>query len=323
MQKTPLVSVNMPVKNGEKYLKEAIQSVLNQTFSDFELVVINDGSTDSSADIVRSFNDERIRFFDNETGTGIASTRNFAIKNSLGKYIAIFDCDDVMLPDRLQKQVDFLEKNSDFALVGSAIEMIDENDIFLKKHIYKLPENLIKTQLFFDNYFAQSTVMMRKNVLENFFYDINFVQGEDYLLWSQIAQNHKVANLKDTLVRYRVHNQSITNAKKEQQQEFIKKVLAVQLSFLEIVPTENELENHFLFFRNPEKIDVNSTQFAEILQWSDFLKTQNKKLQIFDNQFFNKYLKRLFRKIYRENLKKNSNFAQKIRLRLKICKTKF
>jgi len=321
--KNPLVSVNMPVKNGEKHLKEAIQSILNQTFSDFELIVVNDGSTDCSVEIIHSFDDKRIRFFDNETGNGIASTRNFAIKKSLGKYIAIFDCDDVMLPDRLQKQVDFLEKNPDFALVGSSIETIDENGAPFGNYIYKLPATLIKTQLFFNNYFAQSTVMMRKNILENFFYDTNFVQGEDYLLWTQIAENYKVANLKDKLAQYRIHNQSISNVKKEQQQEFIKKVYAVQLSFLKIIPTENELENHFLLLKNPEKIDMDSPQFAEILQWSNLLKTQNKKLQIFDNHFFNKCIKRLFRKIYRKNLKKSRNIVQKIRLRLKICKTKF
>ena len=164
MQNFPLVSINMPVFNGAKYIKESIQSVLNQTFSNFELIVVDDGSTDESAEIVRSFSDKRIRFIENETNKGIAFTRNFAAENSLGKYIAIFDCDDIMLPEKLQKQVDFLEQNPDFAMVGSSIEMIDKDSNFIKKHIYKLPPKLLKTQLFFDNYFAQSSMLIRQEV---------------------------------------------------------------------------------------------------------------------------------------------------------------
>ncbi|MDR1544610.1 MAG: glycosyltransferase [Prevotellaceae bacterium] len=317
MEKTPLVSVNIPVKNGKKYLKQCIESVLNQTFSDFELLIVNDGSTDETANIVRSFSDKRIRFFENETCKGIAFTRNFAVELSRGKYIAVFDCDDVMLPEKLQKQVDFLKKNPDFALVGSSIEKIDKKGVVIGKQIYKLPENLIKSQLFFDNYFAQPSMLIRREVFEKFRYNPQFMMASDYAFWSQIAENHKVANLKEILIKYRIHSQSITLSQLERQQIYIKKIFEFQLSLLKIFPTENELENHFLLLKNPAKIDVNSTQFAEILQWSELLKSRNKELQIFDNQFFNKYLKRLFRKIYRENLKNERNFFKKIKLWLK------
>ena len=310
----------MPVFNGAKYIKEAIQSVLNQTFSDFELIIVNDGSTDESAEIVRSFSDKRIRFFENDTNKGIVFTRNFAVENSLGKYIAIFDCDDIMLPEKLQKQVDFLEQNSDFAMVGSSIEMIDKDSNFIKKHIYKLPPKLLKTQLFFDNYFAQSSMLIRKKVFETFNYNAKFVMVSDYLLWSQIAQNNKVANLKDVLIKYRVHSQSITLKQLENQQIYVKQIFEFQLSLLQIYPTENELENHFLLLKNQKNIDLkNKNQTENIKNWTTFLKNQNKKLQIFDNKFFNKYLKKLWKRVISENYKsKNINFVEKIIFKLKI-----
>ncbi|MDR0829446.1 MAG: glycosyltransferase [Prevotellaceae bacterium] len=322
MQELPLVSVNMPVKNGVKYIKEAIQSVLNQTFNDFELIIVNDGSTDESAEIVRSFSDSRIKILENQTSKGIAFSRNLAIENSLGKYIAIFDCDDIMLPENLQKKVVFLEQNSDFAMVGSSIEKIDKNGDFIGKHIYKLPPNLLKTQLFFDNYFAQSAMLIRKDVLTKFYYDKNFSQAEDYLLWSKISENHKVANLKELLIKYRIHNQSISNIKQFQMEEFIKKVFEFQLSKLDIFPTEKELENHFILLKRNREIDIkNSELITELKNWTKLLKTQNNKLQIFDNKYFNKNLKRIWRKIYKANMKKNNNFCKKLELALKICKT--
>ena len=308
----------MPVFNGAKYIKEAIQSVLNQTFIDFELIIVNDGSTDESAEIVCSFSDKRIRFFENETNKGIVFTRNFAIEKSCGKYIAIFDCDDIMLPEKLQKQVDFLEQNSNFAMVGSSIEMIDERSVSIGKHIYNIPVELLKTRLFFDNYFAQSSMLIRRDVLKKYFYDENFLQAEDYFLWSQIAQNHKIANLEEILIKYRVHNQSISNTKQEQMKEFVKKVFEFQLSLLQIFPTETELENHFLLLKNQKNIDLkNKNQIKNTYNWVKLLKKQNKKLQIFENIFFNKYLKNLCKRIIRENYK-NINFFEKFILKIKF-----
>ena len=124
------------------------------------------------------------------------------------------------------------------------------------------------------------------------------MQAEDYFLWSQIAQNHKVANLEEILIKYRVHNLSISNTKQEQMKEFVKKVFEFQLSLLQIYPTENELENHFLLLKNQKNIDLkNKNQVKSIYNWTTFLKNQNKKLQIFDNKFFNKYLKKLWKKL--------------------------
>ena len=130
----PLVSVVMPVFNGEMWLTEAIDSILAQTFTDFELLIVDDGSRDSSAEIIRGYEkrDERIRFFQLECNSGTAVARNHAIAASIGTYITYMDCDDVCLPERLQKQVDFLDSNCDIGVVGTHAKAVSEN----MQHLY-------------------------------------------------------------------------------------------------------------------------------------------------------------------------------------------
>ena len=130
----PLVSVVMPVFNGEKYLAEAIESILSQTFTDFELLIVDDGSRDCSAAIIRGYEkrDERIRFFQLECNSGTAVARNHAVAASIGTYITYMDCDDVCLPERLQKQVDFLQSNCDIGGVGTHAKAVSEN----MQHLY-------------------------------------------------------------------------------------------------------------------------------------------------------------------------------------------
>ena len=133
----PLVSVIMPVYNGEKYLAEAIDSILVQTFTDFELLIVDDGSQDNSAEIIRSYEkrDSRIRFFQLERNVGSAAARNRGIASASGAYIALMDCDDVSLPKRLQKQVDFLQANPEIGAVGVCGQAVNED---MTKLLYDL-----------------------------------------------------------------------------------------------------------------------------------------------------------------------------------------
>ena len=117
----PMVSVVMPVYNGSKYLKEAIDSILNQTFTNFELIIINDGSTDNSEDIIFSYQDRRIYYLKNEHNKGICITLNRGLDNARGKYIARMDCDDISMPQRLAKQVNYLERHRDVGALGTDI----------------------------------------------------------------------------------------------------------------------------------------------------------------------------------------------------------
>ncbi|MGD0283391.1 MAG: glycosyltransferase [Dissulfurispiraceae bacterium] len=203
----PEVSVVMPVYNGEKYLEDAIESVLSQTFSEFEFIIIDDCSSDGSPEIIERYRllDSRIRVLRNSENEGIVSSLNMAIRNAGGRYIARMDCDDFSLPERFRKQFDFLEHNEDVVLLGSAAIIIDENGTV--NGLVRWPESdaeikrlLIKLCPFF-----HPSVMIRKNVFDYVgVYDRRFRHAEDYELWLRISSRFKISNLAEPLIKYRV-----------------------------------------------------------------------------------------------------------------------
>ncbi len=135
MSENPKVSVIMSVYNGDKYLREAIESILNQTFTDFEFIIVNDGSTDNSLEIIESYDDERIKTINNKKNIGLTKSLNKALKFAKGKYIARQDADDVSLPNRFEKQVEYLDSHPEVALVGTSVYLIDENGKIIGKRI--------------------------------------------------------------------------------------------------------------------------------------------------------------------------------------------
>lgn len=201
----PLVTVILPVYNGQQYLGAAITSVLQQSFSDFELIIIDDGSVDESASIVERINDPRIRFYQQEN-QGLAATLNKSISLARGKYIARQDQDDVLFPSRLQKQVNYLEQNRDVAMVGAAAEVWVGNERTNRLLAHPADDPSIRFGLLFDNYFVHSSVMLRRSVLEEmggYSEDKSRQPPEDYELWSRVMRVHKLANLTETLMAYR------------------------------------------------------------------------------------------------------------------------
>ena len=208
----PIVTVLMSVYNGERYLREAIESILVQTWQDFELVCINDGSTDQSREIVLSFNDPRIRLVDNEQNLGLAKSLNKGLMLARGNLIARQDADDISEPDRLLKQVAFLEQCSEIVLVGSWYSEIDAKGN--RRANIKLPCDYtdIRWGLLLGCPFVHSSVMFRKSAVPEKvgFYRGDLVYSEDYELWSRVARCLPVANLDEYLVRLRIHATSKT-----------------------------------------------------------------------------------------------------------------
>ena len=129
--RNPKITVLMPVYNGEKYLREAIGSILNQTFNDFEFLIINDSSTDSTREIILSYDDTRIRLEDNEKNIGLTHSLNKGLRLAKGKYVARMDADDISLPDRLEKQLAVIENNTDVSIVACWIDIIDKNNTYI------------------------------------------------------------------------------------------------------------------------------------------------------------------------------------------------
>lgn len=216
MDKEKNVSVCMAVYNGEKYLREAIDSILNQTYPYFELIIINDGSTDNSENLILSYTDKRIRYLKNDTNKGLIYTRNRALAEVNTKYTAILDCDDVSLPERLEKQINFLEKNTDVAVCGTWGLMInEESKIFGHKIMPEFNPKTVNVEMLFRNQFIHSSVMYQTKIAkDNGGYQA--VNGcEDYGLFAKISMTNKLANIPEFLTYYREHEKGIskTNTK--------------------------------------------------------------------------------------------------------------
>ena len=211
--KPPKVSVVMAVYNAEKYLRQAIESILSQSFGDFELLINDDGSTDTSAEIIQSFRDPRIRVVQNPVNRGAARGRNQCLRIARGEYVAILDADDIAYRDRLQIQVDFLDRNSGISLVGSSYEIIDESGRVTGNQNVPTGALTITWKLLLGNQFGHSTVMYRcKDVLAVGGYDETMFPTEDFDLWVRLARRSRLANLECPVSQYRIHTQNATQA---------------------------------------------------------------------------------------------------------------
>ena len=198
----------MPVYNGERYLAEAIASVLGQTYPDFELIIVDDGSTDGSAAIVEAYarRDSRVRFIPLRQNIGKSSARNRGIEAAGGPYIAGMDCDDICLPDRLRRQVDFLDANPDIGVVGTNMRVVDQELKFRFESKLPLEHAHIAWGLFFDTSVAGAYVMMRRRLLADVGgYEEGRVNCDDTELWTRLIQQTRFANLPDILMLYRRH----------------------------------------------------------------------------------------------------------------------
>jgi GT2 family glycosyltransferase len=211
----PLISVVMPVYNSEKYLQEAVESILGQTLADFELIAIDDGSTDQSAVILESYQqkDKRVILQRQSENQGIVAALNYGLVLARGKYIARMDADDISLPDRFEKQVAFLEIHPDVDVVGTAVHLIDKRGRKLGRLSFPLEDLAIHWKSLFSACFIHPTVMLRRSVLvaHNIQYRTAREQPEDYDFFAQLLEFAHGANFAESLFMYRVHPASITS----------------------------------------------------------------------------------------------------------------
>jgi hypothetical protein len=201
----PQVSVVLPVFNGARYLPAAIESVLDQTFRDFEFVIIDDGSTDSSPEIIDRCQDERIRWY-SQPNHGLAYTLNRGIGLARGVYIARQDQDDISFPNRLARQVEFLESNPACGLVGTWSQIWADDAPTDRMHAHPAENAALQFRLLLDNPFVHSSVMLRASCLDEvglYSIDPSRQPPEDFELWSRVARRFDVANLPDVLHAYR------------------------------------------------------------------------------------------------------------------------
>ncbi|PKK36159.1 hypothetical protein BWI96_12135 [Siphonobacter sp. SORGH_AS_0500] len=292
----PLVSVILPVYNGEKYIHEAVMSVLNQTFKDFTLFVLDDGSTDATIEQLETIDDSRMIIHRNITNKGLIYTLNKGLDLSKDyKYIARMDADDISLEDRFEKQINFLERNPKIGLIGSAMQQFgsDKSD---NKKIYRpdTAEKITSTFLFY-NPISHPTVMMRSKVVFNE-YSYDFPKYEDYHLWIELYSKTKFHNLKDILVKYRRHNTNVTSTYQEDiesDHDYIKKLIKLFCDYSSLNLTEEEI-NVISIISSKVRYSLNNNFDVQYLfkVKNDILSKLN---HLFDKEYFNYlFLERLF-----------------------------
>jgi glycosyltransferase involved in cell wall biosynthesis len=291
------VTVIMPIYNGEKYLYEAINSILQQDFEDFELLLLDDASTDKSSEIAQSFQNQKIRFLQQTQNKGLVASRNTGIAEAKGEYITWLDHDDYAMPNKLAIQTAFLDQNPNIALVGAYTEYIDENGKTLFQIKPKTNTEILPSYLLFQNCFQQCTVMLRKTALEfpqKLAYREEFVTAEDYDLWVRIAQNHQVANLPIILAKHRRHTQNTSLRLANTQEQNIRKILAYQIANLQILATETELSLHRQL--SHYKVPIHIENYQAIADWLTKLKYANRQTNSYPSIYFEKILVEIWQK---------------------------
>lgn len=204
----PLVSIVLCTYNDADYVAQTIHSVLNQSFSDFEFIIWNDGSTDDTESIVQSFQDSRIRYY-HHANTGVGRARFLALEKACGKYVAVIDGDDLCLPERIGTEVNFLEKHKDYVLVASQVIYIDENGAETGRSFSCTSDYIIRKRIWSESIISNPSVMYRKDIYDKTGGYASINLGEDHLLFCRMNRYGKLKILPQPLVKYRVRQNSL------------------------------------------------------------------------------------------------------------------
>lgn len=227
----PLISTIMPVYNAAPFVREAVESVLAQTMGDFELIIVEDASTDCSREVLAGITDPRCRVLTNAANRGAAETKNRGIEIARGEFVAFLDADDIAVPQRFARQVEWLRAHPNVGVLGSSIEHIDTSGKSLGAFdLAEADPRVLRARLLFQNRLAQSSVMLRASALNGLRFRREFEPAEDYDLW--VRMECDLAIMGETLVRYRLHEQSVSATKSAAMLRAVKAIHAAQLSKL-------------------------------------------------------------------------------------------
>lgn len=283
-----LISVIMAVYNGEEYLKPAIQSVLDQTYKNFEFIIVNDASTDNTVNIIESFRDERICLVHNEKNLRLAASLNKAIAMAKGKYLLRMDADDICFPDRFEKQVAYMDKHPEIGIAfGSVLKF--SGDTVLKEidSNEKKPEYIRATMLFFNTVYHPN-VIMRREVCQEYKYREEYTVAEDMDLWLRAGEKYRIANMNKHTLLYRIHSKQVTTScsDKQRQQEILMKKFFLERLLGTVSEEEENLHSRISYRR-----DV--VEKEELLAWLGKLYHANKKQKQYDEKIFENVLVRV------------------------------
>ena len=237
----------MPAHNCEQYIRECIESIIAQTMPDFELIIVNDGSTDNSSAIARSFLDKRIKVIDLPVNRGCYPARNTGMRAAAGDYICVMDADDLCEPDRLENQFLFMEENRELGLAGGAYRMLGNPRIRFRETDYET----IKLMMLKYCYLLHASCIVRTSLVwkHDLYYDESYKYASDHEWEARASSLFPVTNLNVPVYLYRRHDRQISTDKRSEQFAFIEQIRVKQLSFFGIVPTETEKALHLAFLK--------------------------------------------------------------------------
>lgn len=291
------ITVFMPVYNSEKYLKKSIESILNQSFKDFELLIINDGSTDNSLTIIKGFDDKRIRLVNNDKNMGLPYTRSKGLRLAKGKYIAIMDSDDIAYENRLKEQYDYLERNKDISFVASFVDFIKEDTIIKdKKNLIRKIFNkrdVIKISSMFNNIICNPTTMIRMSFINsnNIDYRSEYFVAQDYAFLVDCLKYGQGYVIPKSLIAYRTGHENITKKSLTNKKNFIKrkalidgiKIRAIKNIGFKLDDSQLNILNKV--FSDPE-IEVSYNDLKEVNNIINIMIEYNIRNNIFDKKTF-------------------------------------
>lgn len=282
MSNAPLVTVAVPVHNGARFLAACIDSVLSQHFQDWELLLIDDGSQDESPRIARRYADPRIRI-ETQAQMGQTATRNRATQLARGRYLAVLDQDDVCLPNRLAKQVAFLERHPEIAAVGASKVTVDDAGQTRGRDRKPLlsPEELA-AQLLFKMCFVHPSMMFRREILEVHPHDERFVTANDYDVLVRIARHERLWNLPDHLLGYRKHESNLSVTARERALDEEHWIASEQLQVLGVDASPADLERHLALSRKGAPVDEDFLDWSR--DWFERLCEANRKSHTYDSR---------------------------------------
>ncbi len=279
------ISVLMPVYNGELHLREAIESVLAQTYTKFEFIIINDGSLDGTADIINSFNDSRIIKVANQSNLGLIESLNNGLKLAKGKYIARMDADDIAMPERFEEQLNMFENSPNAVVVGTDYFVMIGNKLNLS--INEDDSDYLKTMLLFATCFCHPTVMV-KNIFpeKKIAYDGDFIHAEDYKLWTDLVFHGDFRHINKPLLKYRSHKSQTSVFHNKKQLQISSRIRKEYLESLGFKITDEQFKTHNTIGNN--EFIKSKEQLKKVEEWLSSLIEQNKEGKRFNEISFNK-----------------------------------
>jgi glycosyltransferase involved in cell wall biosynthesis len=293
--KQPHLTVVMPVYNGQKYLREAIDSVLSQTYKNFELLIIDDGSTDNSLEIINTYSDDRIRLLKNGANYGVGYTRNVGLDEAKGDYLAWMDCDDIIHPKRFEKQIKFLQENPKTGICGTWGTRIGEG--LPRPNRSSTDPKFIKAALFFYPPFNPATAMYNMALVKKagLRYDPRLLVAEDYDYYFEASFHFPINTIPELLYSYRASETSIMKHYAEKEKKMMEFHKIIYSKGFDILGLEKN-DNNFILHRrlmSPHLFD-NWTDYKNNFHWLVLLKSQNQIHNIYDQYAFGEVLGKMF-----------------------------